>query len=463
MLCNKKTKRSLAILLIAMALLAVPAAAWATHKEGHNPGGGKPGGGDGGSVGTGTIYYASGGLWSMNPDGSGKTPLLAGGGDASIARHPAEGDRWFLQVRGVPGFYPITTFPPEYWNYEWRPDDLEAVGFTGDPDPNAWTLSYTIMIDTIDGEADTFKWHAHSSLFSDMNDVPGGDITGDDQEVELLINGSPVVLTINFGSTTGHNIDDWWEIYVRKTQRSELFAVREDGQIEVQLTDDPNVQLWSPNGYPRPSLRWATHDGVVDGKVSYLAQRWGPDGAVVEGSEGLYEAEVDWATLTPDTTPTKLPVSVPMGPYDWSPDGNWIVYSAGGIRVADAYVEGPNDLLCGGYGARWSPVLDDVGSTLIAFQIGSWGYAELRTISPDGSSETTIVTVGSNRTIWSGNGIFWSPEGTHLIYTLIQSKGCIACQYNDSYDVYRVGADGSDPTNLTKGIKENCFSLNWRD
>ncbi len=442
---------------MAAAVLGVSAVAWATHKEGHNPGGGKPGGGDGNSVGTGTIYYAyDGNSWSMNPDGSGKT-LLPVGGVPSMTRHPAEADRWFLQVREVPGTYPITAFRPEFWNYEWRPDDLETVDFTGDPNSGAWEISYTIMIESIgiDGEADTFEWHAHSSLFADTNNVSGGPITGDDQEVELLVNGSTVVLTFNFGDTTGQHIHDWWEIYIKKNQRSELFAVSEDGQIEVQLTDDPNVQLWSG-----PEARWATHDGVVDGKVSYFAQRFGTDGVVVEGSEGLYEADVDWAILTPDTTPTKLPVSMPMGPYDWSPDGTQIAYSSNGIWIADPYSEGAGTLLFGGFGPRWSPELDDIGSTLIAFRVGSWGDAQIRTISPGGGSDTTIVALGKNRTI---GGIYWSPEGTHLIYTLIQSKGCRACQSNDSYDIYRVGADGSNSTNLTSGAKENCHSKGWRD
>ena len=71
------------------------------------------------------------------------------------------------------------------------------------------------------------------------------------------------------------------------------------------------------------------------------------------------------------------------------------------------------------------------------------------------------ASAASNRTIWGG--IYWSPMGTHLVYTLIHSKGCRACQYNDSYDIYRVSVNGGDSTNLTKDVKENCFSLNWRE
>ncbi|MHC4500501.1 MAG: TolB family protein [Planctomycetota bacterium] len=468
MLWNKQTKRSLAILLMITVVVGLTMTAWA--KKPDNPGGGKPGGGGGDPVDTGTIYYAhESSLWSMNPDGSGKT-LLPVGGAASMTRHPAEADRWFLQLQTIPSeFYPITTFPPEYWWQMSGLDDLEAVGFTGDPDPNlAWgTIIYYIEIDG-EGNPDTFSWYANSSLLwgGDTPKVVGVPITGGDQK---LVYGS-TELTIQFESTTGHTagdpFGDWWGIYVKKTQRRELFTVREDGQIEVQLTDDSDVQPWMPGDPSRALPSWATHDGVADGKISYLAQRWGKD-VVLE--RGLFAVEIEWIDGTPyaTTEPTRLPVTLPMDldslevPYDWSPDGTWIVYSAGGVWVVDAYGNGAGEWLCDGWTPRWSPELDDVGSTLIAFRVGSWGEAEIRTISPGGGPETTIVALGKNRTIWGG--MDWSPNGTHLIYTRIHSKACSACQYNDSYDVYRVGADGSDPTNLTKDLQEEAFSMGWRD
>lgn len=460
MLSNKKTKRNLLIVLIA-GLMLIGFVSTAGAKKPDNPGGGKPGGGDGGPVDTGTIYYGSHGLWSMNPDGSGKT-LLPVGGVPSIARHPAEGDRWFLQLQTIPGeFYPITTFPPLYYWKRSDLDDLEAVRFTGDPDPDgAWgTIHYYIDIDG-EGNPDTFSWYVGGGAPPGETGVP---ITGDYQE--LLINGS-TGLTIKFNSTTGHTVGDAWWTYVEKTQRHELFAVSEDGLIEVQLTDDPNVQPWKPGAPSRALPSWATHDGVVDGKVSYLGQRWDKDGeedVVVE--RGLFAAEIEWIDGTPyaTTDTTVLPVSLPLEPevleipYDWSPDGTQIVYSAGGVWVADVYVESPGYPLCGGYRPLWSPELDDVGSTLIAFTVAG---KEIRTISPAGSSLTTVVALGKNRTIWGG--MDWSPNGTHLIYTLLHSKGCIGCQYNDSYDIYRVGADGSDSTNLTKDLQEEAFSMGWR-
>jgi hypothetical protein len=369
----------------------------------------KPPGGGGDPVDTGTIYYAntSGGLWSMNPDGSGKT-LLPVGGIPSMTRHPAEADRWFLQLQTIPGeFYPITTFPAEYyWASVWGLDDLEAVGFRGDPNKDsAWETIYYIEIDGV-GDPDTFRWYGGSVAPPGVTGVP---ITGDYQELHI---DDSNYLTVKFDSTTGHDAADSWWILVRKNRRCELFAVREDGQIEVQLTDDPNVQPWRPGEPGRALWNWATHDGVVDGKVSYVAQRWGKDGGedvVVE--RGLFAAEIEWdewGEPYATTDNTMLPVILPLEPevleinYDWSPDGTQIVYSilgsADGIRVADAYGE-PNEWLCGGGRPRWSPVLDD-GTTLIVFG----GGREIRTISPDGGPATTIVALRKNFSVLPEHG-----------------------------------------------------------
>jgi hypothetical protein len=443
---------------MAAAVLAVVFSSPVAAKKG---GGGKPGGG-GDPVDTGTIYYGSHGLWSMNPDGSGKT-LLPVRGVPSMTRHPAEGDRWYLRLQQTDGFYPIVPFPPLYYWEVSDLGDLEAVGFTGDPDPDiAWgTIHYYIDIDGA-GNPDTFSWYIGGGAPPGETGVP---ITGGYQELHI---DETNYLTIKFGSTTGHAVGDAWWIPVKKTQRHELFAVREDGLVEVQLTDDPNVQPWRPGDVSRALPSWAMHDGVMDGKVSYVAQRWDKDGDEDVAVElGLYAVEIDWDDWdepSATTVPTKVPVILPMSldtleiRYDWSPDGNSIVYSAGGIRVADAYGE-PNEWLCGGGGPRWSPVLDD-GSTLIAFGTGG----EIRTIGPgpDGAPETTVVTAGKNRGIRTDT-IYWSPNGTHLVYTLRQSKACNACQYNDSYDIYRVGVDGSDRTNLTNDFQEIALAEGWRD
>jgi Tol biopolymer transport system component len=98
-------------------------------------------------------------------------------------------------------------------------------------------------------------------------------------------------------------------------------------------------------------------------------------------------------------------------------------------------------------------VLED-GSTLIAFG----GGREIRTISPDGGPATTIVALRKNSSVMGG--FYWSPMGTHLVYTRYQSTGNV---HNDSWDVYRVGADGSNSTNLTNGLEGDSSAAGWRD
>lgn len=489
MLTNKKTRRNLIIELTAAAVLVMFFISPAMAKKGGN-GGGKPGGGDGGPVGTGTIYYTSGDntngydTWSMNPDGSGKTPVLAGEGDASIALHPDEGDRWFLQFQNVDGFYPATAFEPEYW-WPWSyQNDLNTVSFTGDLEPeSAWgTINYIIIIDSTGnadtGEPDTFRWYALSytwPLFDGQHETPetpdtfGIPITGLEQTIEI----GSTVLTFKFDSTTGHAFNDSWAINVVKSRRSGLFAVSADGLTSVQLTDDPTVQpleLEGPDSalFPPelrgPQARWAYDGTVVDGKVSYLAKRWGKDAMDndVVTEKGLFVTQVEWDPQGEPyalSTPTILPVSasVDIEMYDWSPDGAQIVYTVWDAvnEVGDVYIGDAVEAswLCQGEGAVWSPLLEDGISSLIAFA----GTAnDIRTISPDGTLETMIVPADS-RFIISGDTIQWSPEGTHLIYTLLQSKG-----RSVAYDVVRVGADGSGSANLTKDVKEKCYSLSWR-
>jgi len=85
-------------------------------------------------VDTGTVYfYHAYQMWSMNPDGSGKAPVIA---DLSMDAEPSHGlhanARWFLQFRGVPG----ETYPDDRQRF-----DLYAVSefgpqvqLTDDPD-----------------------------------------------------------------------------------------------------------------------------------------------------------------------------------------------------------------------------------------------------------------------------------------------------------------------------------------
>lgn len=131
MLPNKQTKRNLAILLIAMAMLAVTALAWATHKPGHNPGGG----GDPSLPGV-IYFHADWVLHTMNPDGSNKTPLTTQIGHANrwgIPSHDLHGGRrWFLQLGIIDDeFYPDDK--PRLELFAASDDGLMVVQLTDDP------------------------------------------------------------------------------------------------------------------------------------------------------------------------------------------------------------------------------------------------------------------------------------------------------------------------------------------
>jgi hypothetical protein len=362
-------RRNAAGLIVVALALAVSLTAWAKKPE-------KPGGGGGGSgpVDTGTIYYwSAGSVYSMQPDGSGKTQLLASASPPEPSDVAHSGDRWFLTAKAIAG-----------------------------------------------------------------------------------------------------------EVYPDGNPRFEVFAVSEGG-TEVQITDDPTVQptIFEPTD-PRPAnLRWASRDGVVDGKVSYNARRWGTDGT---GADVLVENGIFVAAIDPDSlggglvpvAPVVLPVEVPLlnepsggysGPfavqaYDWSPDGTRITYSgSSGLHLADADSSGPGSSIGqgGGWGPRWSPVGD-----LIAFTRyePEEGYV-IDTISANGSGQTTVVPAPKSgiRPMINSASVRWSPNATNLIYSVSYFKRANPDTWTD---IWRVAADGGDGTNLTRDIDGHQIPLGWK-
>ncbi|MFB3099521.1 MAG: TolB family protein, partial [Acidimicrobiia bacterium] len=94
------------------------------------------------------------------------------------------------------------------------------------------------------------------------------------------------------------------------------------------------------------------------------------------------------------------------------------------------------DSLGNGDSPRWSP-----DGNSIAFVDSGAVY----TVDPDGSNQVTITS----------NGEFpvWSPDSAHLCFRRDERKG---------HDVWRVAADGSGATNLTKDIRRNARAIAWR-
>lgn len=253
--------------------------------------------------------------------------------------------------------------------------------------------------------------------------------------------------------------------YPNGAERWEIFAISASGST-VQLTDNPEVEILGVSlegsnvqdlgGWPQWMVvhsaepRWCCDDT----KVSYWARRW-ENGGLVEGSEGLYEAEVDWSSR--DTEPTKLDVNLQpysglLGGYfyDWSPDGERIVYEdAGAIFVLDVGPDAQPCKIASGSGAEWSPV---PGTDRIVFLSGD----DLYSVAPNGSDQTLIVSRSDNRK----EGLYgaaWSPNATHVAYSVRKNRGQL--------HVYRANAQGEYETNLTEDLvtkDTQAFVIGWR-
>lgn len=256
------------------------------------------------------------------------------------------------------------------------------------------------------------------------------------------------------------------ESYPTGWARHEIFAYRDDGDIAVQLTDDPELELWG-------SPAWQPGDAGI----SWIARRWDLEaGEVVDA--GIYAAELVFdedgqviglaeQPLLP-IIPAELIDAPTWGPgyqsqtdinsHDWWPDGTRIVFSLTSTRelwIADFLTE-EFSLLYGGPagGPRWSP-----DGSLIAFEEAVY-RGDIMTIKPDGTDLKRIIraTGNSKAAEWVGKPS-WSPTGSHLVYEVWSHDGFYA-----SYaDVYRAKADGSGKTNLTNESKTDFATpLGWR-
>jgi hypothetical protein len=239
--------------------------------------------------------------------------------------------------------------------------------------------------------------------------------------------------------------------YLDGRPRVEVVAQSEDGRV-VQLTEltEPDTKV--------ASARWATRDGVADGKLSFVEMSYSAPGWT---AGGLYAIEIGWTEAGEPVAMTEpaevVPVvGVPSGSYgwsyDWSPDGEHLLRQSGDL----VYIDDSATPLCSGWGPKWSPVRPD-GSTLIAFGVDIWG-GEIHTIRPDGSGETSIVSVSNQQTV---DCLAWSPHGTYLVYDVSKTAKIGISQ--STRDVFRVGAQGGGSTNLTGDVSGGVGSFGWRD
>ncbi len=203
MLWNKQTKQNLAILLIVATVLGVTVGAWATHKEGHNPGGGK--GGDPTPPDPVIAYNNDGDIMVMNADGSNKTVVLSGAGN------------WVLGP-------------------DWSTDGT-LISFNGILD-----LGGGIYITDLAGNVQEFFadienwWDTHGPRWS-----PG---PSPDGKEKLVFVNRP-------------NLPDGTE-----REHTDLFLINADGTGLINLTNTPNQSetgpMWALDGHTIAAIRYET-------------------------------------------------------------------------------------------------------------------------------------------------------------------------------------------------------------
>jgi hypothetical protein len=267
--------------------------------------------------------------------------------------------------------------------------------------------------------------------------------------------------------------------YPNGEPRKELFVASETGVL-AQLTDDSSLEPNIVEGSDDACPHWATHMGIVDGKISYLAKRW-LGGVVVE--YGLYEAYIDpeglpnHPTLEPFLTavdwflqkPEEWHGGILKGDYDWSPDGLEIVYANFGwngskntwlgLWRADAYTGFEYQLTTDGWNPRWSP--DGIKIAFHGPSSSGESGVDIEKVNADGTSRTTIIpdppNSGWNITI---GGPHWSPTGEHIIFQHRKYKfvgGIIRSVFN----IHRATAEGGDEIDLTKDIDGIAAQAGW--
>jgi hypothetical protein len=236
--------------------------------------------------------------------------------------------------------------------------------------------------------------------------------------------------------------------------RRELFAVRDDGAVAVQLTTQADL-MPTPDAINGSGARWSPDDSIV----SWSAKRW------AGGASGAWQIYAAGVVFDGSGNVTGL-ASQPASPasaladaisHDWSPDGARLVVSTGpgpgalSIAYLGSGAAAPLATSTDASMPAWSP-----DGRRIAY-VGNDGT--VRTIAPDGSGERIVVSRKRDLDV-SFRFPKWSPHGTHLAY---ERRDILGRQ-----DVWRVAADGAGAANLTSGLNTSVLGgnpaspLGWR-
>jgi Tol biopolymer transport system component len=222
--------------------------------------------------------------------------------------------------------------------------------------------------------------------------------------------------------------------------RTDICVIQSDGSDFSNITTNPAIDhypTWSPDGL----------------RIAFASSRDDPDpagcGLAVTCSYEIYVMDANGSNVTR--------VTHEGGGYPvWSPDGEHIAFISDRDGETNLYVtdaDGSNAIrLSYGIGFPVSKVWSPDGKR-IAFEAGDELNHEIYVVNVDGSGLLNITNnpAGDGYPAWSSDGtqvVFSSWRNEPNILTCIPSGNC-------NTEIYVVGADGSNPINLTNSPAED--------
>ena len=239
----------------------------------------------------------------------------------------------------------------------------------------------------------------------DFSDADG--VTTSIEASKTPMSGLPGIGRIAFQSNRASSPAGSFDIWMMDT----------DGSNTVQITTHPandECPVWSPDG-TRIAFSTTRNSDSTD------EPRW-----------DIYVVEIG-QTMAPEQVAT----GVNAAAWDWSPDGRQLLFfsDAGGskdIYVMDADGSNTQPLTfdpAWDADAEWSP-----DGSKIAFASDRTGGWEIFVMDSDGSNVIQLTQAE-----WNDTAPTWSPDGSQIAYL------------NDRH-IYKMAADGSNPTRLTEHI-----------
>lgn len=235
------------------------------------------------------------------------------------------------------------------------------------------------------------------------------------------------------------------ESYPDGSPRRELFAFRDDYDVNSNNTPETRVRLTDDSALVPSSADWLP----ADQEISFIGLRWSsadPRGVAIEaglyiaslvfdGSGNIIGLESQPATPVISTAIVEIQPGVlraDLAAYSWDSAGERVTYTKNDSTLWVANLLNMHTQIFAGaaHAPQWSPD----GSKIAFTGGGIW------TIKPNGAALKLVVRQTS---AWFPSHVFWSPTGTHFAFA-----GESNIDLGNS-DVFRVPATGGTAVNLT--------------